>query len=67
MYTALILASAGLGLMAQSWTAIIVIMIVDALAVYYRVRVEEKALLSEFGDQYRSYARRVKRFIPGLF
>ena len=67
MYTALILASVGLGLMAQSWTAIIIIIIVDVIAVWYRVRVEEKALLSEFGDQYRSYAKRVKRLIPFIF
>lgn len=67
MYTALILASVGLGLMAQSWTAVIIIVIVDALAVWYRVRVEEKALLTQFGDQYRSYSRRVRRFIPGIF
>lgn len=67
MYTALILASIGLGLMAQSWTAIIFIAIVDFIALWYRIRVEEKALLSEFGDQYRSYSKRVKRLIPGIF
>lgn len=67
MYTALLLASVGLGLMAQSWTAVIVIIVIDAIAVWYRVRVEEKALLSEFGDQYRSYAKRVKRLIPFIF
>ena len=67
MYLALLLASVGLGLMAQSWTAVIVIVAVDAIAVWYRVRVEEKALLSEFGDQYRSYAKRVKRLIPFIF
>lgn len=67
MYAALFLASVGLGFMAQSWIAVIVITIVDIVAVWYRVRVEENALLYEFGDQYRSYAKRVKRLIPGLF
>lgn len=67
MYTALLLASVGLGLMAQSWIAVIIVIIVDATAVWYRVRVEEKALVSEFGSQYLAYSKRVKRFIPGVF
>lgn len=67
MYTALILASVGMGLMVQSWVAVLVIVIIDALAVAYRVRVEEKALIAEFGDQYRSYSKRVKRLIPFIF
>lgn len=67
MYTALILASVGLGLMAQSWVAVTIIAIVDTTAVWYRVRVEEKALIAEFGEQYRSYSKRVKRLIPYIF
>ena len=67
MYTALILASVGMGLMAQSWIAVIVIAVVDAIAIWYRVRVEEKALIAEFGEQYLSYSKRVKRLIPFIF
>lgn len=67
MYTALVLSSIGMGLMSQSWVALITIAIVDALAVGYRVRVEEKALIAEFGDQYLSYSKRVKRLIPFIF
>lgn len=66
MYTALILASVGMGLMAQSWVAVIVIAVFDAIAVWFRVRVEEKALIAEFGEQYLSYSTRVKRLIPFL-
>jgi protein-S-isoprenylcysteine O-methyltransferase Ste14 len=32
-----------------------------------RVGVEEKMLRERFGEDYQSYARSVKRFIPGLF
>lgn len=38
-----------------------------ALGTWLRIRVEEGLLLAEFADAYRDYARRVKRFVPGLF
>ncbi|WP_210358050.1 methyltransferase family protein [Sphingomonas beigongshangi] len=38
-----------------------------ALGTWLRIRVEEGLLLAAFGDAYRDYARRVKRFVPGLF
>jgi protein-S-isoprenylcysteine O-methyltransferase Ste14 len=52
------------GLMAQSWAALAYIVIANAIIVAYRTSVEEKALISELGDQYISYTRRVKRLIP---
>jgi len=32
-----------------------------------RARAEEKVLLAVFGDRYREYGRRVKRFVPGVY
>jgi protein-S-isoprenylcysteine O-methyltransferase Ste14 len=32
-----------------------------------RARVEEKLLVSAFGDAYRGYCARVKRFLPGVY
>jgi protein-S-isoprenylcysteine O-methyltransferase Ste14 len=32
-----------------------------------RARAEEKVLLAAFGDRYREYAARVKRFVPGVY
>jgi protein-S-isoprenylcysteine O-methyltransferase Ste14 len=32
-----------------------------------RARAEEKVLAAAFGDRYRDYAARVKRFVPGLY
>jgi protein-S-isoprenylcysteine O-methyltransferase Ste14 len=32
-----------------------------------RARAEEKVLLTVFGDRYREYGRRVKRFVPGVY
>ncbi len=32
-----------------------------------RARAEEKVLLSVFGDRYREYGKRVRRFVPGVY
>jgi len=32
-----------------------------------RARAEERVLLAAFGDRYREYAARVKRFVPGVY
>lgn len=54
----------GIALMAQSWVAVLLIFVATSLVLGYRVAIEEKMLISEFGEQYLSYSRRVKRFIP---
>jgi len=33
----------------------------------WRARAEERALLAAFGDRYRTYMDRVRRFIPGVY
>jgi protein-S-isoprenylcysteine O-methyltransferase Ste14 len=45
--------------------AAILALILPALA--YRMQVEEKLLIQEFGDQYRAYSRRTKRLVPGVW
>ena len=37
-----------------------------ALATWMRVALEEKVLRAAFGEEYDAYAKRVKRFLPGL-
>jgi len=33
----------------------------------YRMKVEERLLTEVFGDEYRSYARKSKKLIPGIW
>jgi protein-S-isoprenylcysteine O-methyltransferase Ste14 len=35
------------------------------LTILYRIRMEEKALLKTFGDEYRAYIHRTWRLLPG--
>jgi protein-S-isoprenylcysteine O-methyltransferase Ste14 len=64
-YTGVLLLQIGIGLSLLSWGAVIVIFLLFGIAFGYRIRVEEKILISELGDSYISYMRRTKkRLIP---
>jgi protein-S-isoprenylcysteine O-methyltransferase Ste14 len=65
LYTAVICAAAGWSLVWASWPAAAVL---PALAVWLdaKARREERWLRQQFPD-YADYARRVRRFIPGIY
>ncbi len=63
-YTGAFMIFVGIGFLAQSSVAVFLIFIATVIVLGYRVAVEEKALVSEFGDQYITYSKRVKRFVP---
>ena len=65
--TGVMITLVGLGLAVQSWGALVVLLIIFGLAYGYRIRVEERTLLSELGSSYVSYVKRTKRLIPYLF
>src|SRR3989449_3151119 len=56
----------GLRLAVQSLGALLVLLGVFSISHGYRMRVEEKALLSELGEDYANYMKRTKRIIPYL-
>jgi hypothetical protein len=66
MYLGHLIFFAGLAITLQSWIGAIVL---AAHAVWFhtRVRGDERRLDDLFGDSYRDYCRRVKRWIPGVF
>jgi protein-S-isoprenylcysteine O-methyltransferase Ste14 len=56
----------GIAQAVQSWAALLALLGFFAISFGYRIRVEEKALLSELGDNYANYMKRTKRLIPFL-
>jgi protein-S-isoprenylcysteine O-methyltransferase Ste14 len=43
-------------------------MLIAVLVGYlYRIKVEEKFMLEEFGDKYEEYKKRTKRLIPFVY
>jgi protein-S-isoprenylcysteine O-methyltransferase len=63
-YTGSMLTLAGFGLAAGSWVGALLAVVIAVAGYSYRVRVEERAMLEAFGEEYREYMRRSGRFLP---
>jgi protein-S-isoprenylcysteine O-methyltransferase Ste14 len=63
-YTAGMLLFAGMTLALGNWISLAIALTAAVVAYSYRVRVEERALVTTLGEPYRVYMRRTKRFIP---
>lgn len=66
-YTGGLISFLGLGLYLGDWASIAVIFVPVCAAFIYRITVEEKALIAHFGDEYRQYAAKTKRLVPGIY
>jgi protein-S-isoprenylcysteine O-methyltransferase Ste14 len=66
-YLGLLLIIAGLGMSLDSLLSLLMMLIPSFIALNYRISIEEKALIEEFGDQYLDYKKRVKKLIPGIY
>src|SRR4051794_34468645 len=66
IYAAMIVGWTGFGLMVPTWLAFGAVMVI-VVALELQVRVsEEPYLLRTHGNEYRRYAERVGRFVPGV-
>jgi len=66
-YTGALLAHLGLGLAFGSWISLSLSVLPFLVAAWYRIRVEEEALVNSFGADYSRYAARTARLIPKIF
>jgi protein-S-isoprenylcysteine O-methyltransferase Ste14 len=66
-YTGALLSFIGLGFAFGNWLSLIIILAGAMTGFAYRIRVEEQALRSHFGDRYGEYSARTKRLIPGIY
>jgi protein-S-isoprenylcysteine O-methyltransferase Ste14 len=66
-YTGALVSFIGLGFAFGSWVSLAIIVVAALIGFGYRIRVEEQALVSHFGNRYREYAARTRRLIPGLY
>jgi len=66
-YSGSLLAHLGLGLSFTNWFSLGFSVIPFAIAVWYRMRVEDKALRAAFGVAYVDYSKQAKRLIPKLY
>lgn len=66
-YAGALLALFGIGLVLRNWLSLLLIVVVPVLALGIRIMVEEAALAGALGTEYRAYADRTARLIPGLW
>lgn len=57
----------GFGLSLNNWFSLLLAFVPPFLAFLYRIKVEEKALIEEFGIEYLNYKAQTKKLIPFLF
>lgn len=65
-YTGLGLFFIGYVLAFANALALLILLAFWVPALSYRIVIEERTLKAAFGDEYRTYARRTKRLIPGI-
>ncbi len=66
-YSGTFLTMLGLGLAMTNWASLASLLLFVFIGHFYRVRVEEQALINRIGQPYMEYMRRTKRFIPFVF
>jgi protein-S-isoprenylcysteine O-methyltransferase Ste14 len=65
-YGGALLTIVGVPLALGTWAGALVTAMIGVMVYSYRVRVEEQALVTTFGDEYREYRRHTWKFLPGL-
>jgi len=66
-YSASLLTFLGLGLFLNNWVALFIAFIPPFLAFLYRIKIEEKALIEQFGQDYIDYKKQTKKLIPFIY
>ena len=66
-YVGAFLTYVGAPILLHSWFSLIAAAIILPIAWLRRIYYEEKLLIEEFGEEYKSYCKLVKRAIPGLW
>ena len=57
----------GAGIALDSWLSMLALVLIPLLAIGVRIHVEEAELARALGEEYRAYAHRTRRLVPGLW
>ena len=66
-YTGLLCTCLGIGLALGNWLALLFAIVPTTIAILYRIRVEERALLAGIGEPYRQFCATRSRLIPHVW
>jgi protein-S-isoprenylcysteine O-methyltransferase Ste14 len=66
IYTSMLCILLGTGLMVTPWWLLLLSFLIFVAGTEIRVRIEERLLVSRFGDRFRDYQRNVPAYLPLL-
>ena len=66
-YSGALLAVFGFALSFSNWASFLIVFVPVCVVQLWRIHVEEDALISGLGEQYRAYMQRTKRLIPLIY
>lgn len=66
-YSFALLTFLGLGLFLNNWLSLFIAFVPVFLAFSYRIKVEEQALIQQFGNEYLEYKQKTKKLIPFVY
>ncbi len=66
VYFSMILEHTGIALILGAWFSFGIVLLVFIPTLIARVRIEEQALVAQFGEAYRSYMKATPAIVPGL-
>jgi len=66
-YAFSLLTSLGLGLYLNNWLSLVLAFVPTFVAFSYRITIEERVLIEQFGEEYLEYRRKTKKLIPFIY
>jgi protein-S-isoprenylcysteine O-methyltransferase Ste14 len=66
-YSGIILFCLGYGLAVQNWLSLVIAVSLPTVALLYRIKIEEEALVKGMGTEYEAYQKKTKKLIPGIW
>jgi protein-S-isoprenylcysteine O-methyltransferase Ste14 len=66
-YTGMLVTFFGMGLALGNWASVLALVVLPAIGLVVRIRLEERVLLAGLGEPYRRFAEARKRLIPGVW
>jgi protein-S-isoprenylcysteine O-methyltransferase Ste14 len=66
-YFAVLICFTGFGITLNNWISLALVVLVVIAVFILRIRIEERILVEQFGDEYLDYKKRTSGFIPGVY
>jgi protein-S-isoprenylcysteine O-methyltransferase Ste14 len=66
-YLGILIITLGLGIALANWISLLICIVLPAIGIIQRIKVEEKELYHHFGEQYQDYRKSTWRIIPYIY